>query len=189
MRPCIRRVPSVLTRYLTSRRAATLTPEEGRVLASDIFNREFAKLSAIGSLRNPLRTQRARFPLSEVFRILLATTRVEELFVGLVRLKLPYSLAFAFALALRWVPEIFDTANRVKEAQEARGLAWGSEPNLVPDLARLNRLLRNHPCFFDGAKLERISPRWGTSRSGNRSLEKSNSSSVGMKSRTSGSTT
>jgi energy-coupling factor transport system permease protein len=56
--------------------------------------------------------------------ILLATTPVEELFLGLVRLGLPYAGAFAFALALRWVPEIFDTTRRVKEAQEARGLTW-----------------------------------------------------------------
>jgi energy-coupling factor transport system permease protein len=56
--------------------------------------------------------------------ILLATTPVEELFVGLVKLRLPYPGAFAFALALRWVPEIFLTVNRVQEAQEARGLAW-----------------------------------------------------------------
>ncbi len=56
--------------------------------------------------------------------ILLATTPVEELFVGLVKLRLPYPGAFAFALALRWVPEIFGTVNRVREAQEARGLAW-----------------------------------------------------------------
>ena len=56
--------------------------------------------------------------------ILLATTPAEELFVGLVKLRLPYVGAFAFALALRWVPEIFATVNRVKEAQEARGLAW-----------------------------------------------------------------
>jgi energy-coupling factor transport system permease protein len=40
----------------------------------------------------------------------------------LVRLRLPYAGAFAFVLALRWVPEIFATALRVKEAQEARGL-------------------------------------------------------------------
>jgi energy-coupling factor transport system permease protein len=46
------------------------------------------------------------------------------LFLGLVKLRLPYSVAFAFALALRWVPEIFTTAQRVKEAQEARGLEW-----------------------------------------------------------------
>jgi energy-coupling factor transport system permease protein len=55
---------------------------------------------------------------------LLATTAVEELFLGLVKLRLPYPVAFAFALALRWVPEVFATAQRVKEAQEARGLAW-----------------------------------------------------------------
>jgi energy-coupling factor transport system permease protein len=55
---------------------------------------------------------------------LLATTPVEELFVGLVKLRLPYAGAFAFALALRWVPEIFATVTRVREAQEARGLAW-----------------------------------------------------------------
>ncbi|OGP71854.1 MAG: hypothetical protein A2Z73_01650 [Deltaproteobacteria bacterium RBG_13_60_28] len=56
--------------------------------------------------------------------ILLATTPAEELFRGLVQLRLPYAGAFAFALALRWVPEVFATAQRVKEAQEARGLAW-----------------------------------------------------------------
>jgi len=56
--------------------------------------------------------------------VLLATTPVEELFRGLVKLRLPYPGAFAFALALRWVPEIFATARRVKEAQEARGLKW-----------------------------------------------------------------
>jgi energy-coupling factor transport system permease protein len=53
--------------------------------------------------------------------VLLTTTPVEELFLGLVKLRLPYPGAFAFALALRWVPEIFATARRVKEAQEARG--------------------------------------------------------------------
>ena len=55
---------------------------------------------------------------------LLATTPPEELFIGLVKLRLPYPGAFAFALALRWVPEVFNTAMRVKEAQEARGLSW-----------------------------------------------------------------
>ena len=41
---------------------------------------------------------------------LLATTPPEELFLGLVKLRLPYPGAFAFALALRWVPEVFATA-------------------------------------------------------------------------------
>ena len=55
---------------------------------------------------------------------LLGSTPPEELFLGLVKLRLPYPGAFAFALALRWVPEVFATAMRVKEAQEARGLSW-----------------------------------------------------------------
>jgi energy-coupling factor transport system permease protein len=72
----------------------------------------------------------------------LAATRVEELFRGLVKLRLPYPVAFAFALALSWAPEIFATAQRVKEAQEVRGLdvqtgsPWtrlkGHLPLLVP---------------------------------------------------------
>ena len=39
-----------------------------------------------------------------------------------MRLRLPDPVAFAFALALRWVPEVYQTALRVKEAQEVRGL-------------------------------------------------------------------
>jgi len=60
--------------------------------------------------------------------VLLSTTRVEEIFLALalVRLRLPYPACFAFAMALRWVPEVFDTALRVKEAQQARGLALQS---------------------------------------------------------------
>jgi energy-coupling factor transport system permease protein len=69
---------------------------------------------------------------------LLATTPAEELFLGLVKFRVPYAGAFAFALALRWVPEIFATAERVKEAQAARGLSWeGGNP--------LDRLKRHLP--------------------------------------------
>jgi energy-coupling factor transport system permease protein len=68
---------------------------------------------------------------------LLATTPAEELFRGLVKLGLPYPGAFAFTLALRWVPEVFATARRVREAQEARGLKWEEGG----PLNRLRRLL------------------------------------------------
>lgn len=37
------------------------------------------------------------------------------------------------------------------------GLNWNAPENLVAPLARLNQLLSHHPCFFDGAKLERLS--------------------------------
>ena len=29
--------------------------------------------------------------------------------------------------------------------------------NIVPELAQLNQLISDHPCFFDGAKLARLS--------------------------------
>ena len=38
----------------------------------------------------------------------------------------------------------------------SRGLSWHQEPNIVPEIAHLNELLRSHPCFFDGAKLMRV---------------------------------
>jgi predicted glycogen debranching enzyme len=37
------------------------------------------------------------------------------------------------------------------------GLNWDSAENIVPELAQLNRLISDHPCFFDGAKLTRLS--------------------------------
>ncbi len=37
------------------------------------------------------------------------------------------------------------------------GLNWDSADNIVPELAQLNKLISDHPCFFDGAKLTRLS--------------------------------
>jgi predicted glycogen debranching enzyme len=58
---------------------------------------------------------------------------------------------FGFTCGVEWLaPE------RVN-VHSSRGLAWGSAENVVAELARLNRLLAEHPCFFDGAKLTRLS--------------------------------
>lgn len=63
-----------------------------------------------------------------------------------------HSGAFAFTSGVEWL------ATEKIDVHECRGLAWGQEPNLVAELARLNRLLRIHPCFFDGAEVQRLSP-------------------------------
>jgi starch synthase (maltosyl-transferring) len=60
--------------------------------------------------------------------------------------------AFGFTGGVEWL------ATEKVEVHQARGMSWGAQPNLVPELARINRLLRDHPCFFDGARLERLSP-------------------------------
>ena len=37
------------------------------------------------------------------------------------------------------------------------GLNWDSANNIIPELAALNALLADHPCFFDGARVTRLS--------------------------------
>ncbi len=59
--------------------------------------------------------------------------------------------AFGFTCGVEWLaPE------RVN-VHSSRGLAWDSADNIVAELSQLNRLLADHPCFFDGARLTRLS--------------------------------
>jgi predicted glycogen debranching enzyme len=59
---------------------------------------------------------------------------------------------YGFTCGVEWL------AKEKIEVHSCGGLSWGSEDNLLAELAGLNRLLADHPCFFDGAKLERLSP-------------------------------
>ncbi len=59
---------------------------------------------------------------------------------------------FGFTAGVEWLAE-----EKILVHQRT-GLAWGQEPNLVDELAHLNRLLADHPAFFDGAALHRVSP-------------------------------
>lgn len=58
---------------------------------------------------------------------------------------------FGFTCGVEWL------ATEKIKVHGSSGMNWGSEVNLVPELARLNELLSEHPCFFDSAKLTRIS--------------------------------
>jgi energy-coupling factor transport system permease protein len=74
----------------------------------------------------------AVFGLMVIFRMLatlfvlplvVMTTDVNDLVVGLVRMRVPYKVAFIFSIALRYVPFIFGEINAITEAQRLRGLA------------------------------------------------------------------
>lgn len=54
--------------------------------------------------------------------IFLSSTKVEEISLGLVKLRLPYRGAFAFATAIRMVPMIVATSFTIAQAQKSRGL-------------------------------------------------------------------
>jgi predicted glycogen debranching enzyme len=58
---------------------------------------------------------------------------------------------FGFTAGVEWL-----AAEKIN-VHSSRGLSWGNPDNLLPELAQLNRLLADHPCFFDGAVLTRLS--------------------------------
>jgi len=58
---------------------------------------------------------------------------------------------FAFTNGVEWL------AKEKVIVHQSSGLNWGAEENIIPELARVNELLAEHPCFFDGAKLTRMS--------------------------------
>jgi predicted glycogen debranching enzyme len=59
---------------------------------------------------------------------------------------------FGFTCGVEWL------ATEKIDVHGQTGLAWGSKENLIPELAALNQLLADHPCFFEGAQLTRLSP-------------------------------
>ncbi len=58
---------------------------------------------------------------------------------------------FGFTCGVEWL------ATEKILVHGSTGLAWNNPENLLPELAQVNRLLHEHPCFFDGAKLTRLS--------------------------------
>jgi starch synthase (maltosyl-transferring) len=59
---------------------------------------------------------------------------------------------FGFTCGVEWL------ATEKIRVHGSTGMAWDSPDNIVPELARLNALLNEHPCFFDGAQVRRLSP-------------------------------
>ena len=59
--------------------------------------------------------------------------------------------AFGFTCGVEWL-----AAEKIR-VHGNTGLNWDSAGNIVPELAQINRLISDHPCFFDGAKLTRLS--------------------------------
>jgi predicted glycogen debranching enzyme len=58
---------------------------------------------------------------------------------------------YGFTCGVEWL-----AAEKV-DVHRCSGLSWNNPDNIVNELAALNRLLAGHPCFFDGARLTRLS--------------------------------
>jgi starch synthase (maltosyl-transferring) len=59
---------------------------------------------------------------------------------------------FGFTCGVEWL------ATEKIDVHGNSGMNWGAVENLLPELAKLNQLLSDHPCFFDGATVHRLSP-------------------------------
>ena len=59
--------------------------------------------------------------------------------------------AFGFTAGVEWL------CTHKIDVHEAHPLGWGSDVNIVRELKQLNALLCEHPCFFDGAQVTRVS--------------------------------
>jgi len=58
---------------------------------------------------------------------------------------------FGFTCGVEWL-----AAEKIR-VHGNTGLNWNAADNIVAELAQLNELIANHPCFFEGAKLTRLS--------------------------------
>jgi predicted glycogen debranching enzyme len=58
---------------------------------------------------------------------------------------------FGFCCGVEWL------ATEKIDVHANADMNWGNAEHLIPELAKLNRLLAAHPCFFDGAKVMRLS--------------------------------
>lgn len=58
-----------------------------------------------------------------ILPLVVMTTDVNDLMLGLVKLRVPYKVAYVFSVGLRFVPFIFSEITTITEAQRLRGLA------------------------------------------------------------------
>jgi len=58
---------------------------------------------------------------------------------------------FGFTCGVEWL-----AAEKIR-VHGCTGLNWDAADNIIPELAHLTQLISDHPCFFDGAKLTRLS--------------------------------
>ena len=58
---------------------------------------------------------------------------------------------YGFTCGVEWL------ATEKIQVHSCAGMSWGNSDNLVAEMSELNKLLKDHPCFFDDAKLTRLS--------------------------------
>ena len=82
----------------------------------------------------------------------ITSTNPSEFASALNRLHLPYTVCYSVAIALRYIPDVQTDFNRIKNAQEARGIEMSSKANVFSRLKNMSAIL--FPLIF--TSMERI---------------------------------
>ena len=84
--------------------------------------------------------------------VFLVTTDPSELAASINKIGVPYSFAYALAIALRYIPDIQDDFVRIKNAQAARGIEMSAKAGLVSRIKNVAAII--FPLLF--STMERI---------------------------------
>lgn len=71
----------------------------------------------------------------------ITSTNPSEFAASLNRIKLPYTASYSVAIALRYVPDVQTDFNRIKNAQEARGIEMSSKANIFSKIKNMSAIL------------------------------------------------
>lgn len=82
----------------------------------------------------------------------ITSTNPSEFAASLNRIGLPYTICYSVAIALRYIPDVQSDFNRIKNAQEARGIEMSGKANVFSRLKNMSAIL--FPLIF--TSMERI---------------------------------
>ena len=82
----------------------------------------------------------------------ITSTNPSEFAASLNRIGLPYTICYSVAIALRYIPDVQSDFNRIKNAQEARGIEMSGKANIFSRLKNMSAIL--FPLIF--TSMERI---------------------------------
>ena len=71
----------------------------------------------------------------------ITSTNPSEFAASLNRIKIPYTASYSVAIALRYVPDVQTDFNRIKNAQEARGIEMSSKANIFSRIKNMGAIL------------------------------------------------
>ncbi|MCR5763219.1 MAG: energy-coupling factor transporter transmembrane protein EcfT [Treponema sp.] len=71
----------------------------------------------------------------------ITSTNPSEFAASLNRIKIPYTASYSVAISLRYVPDVQTDFNRIKNAQEARGIEMSSKANIFSRIKNMSAIL------------------------------------------------